>query len=499
MQKQNGIRRTTSKFEEHFEPFRNNTIGNSSYFSSIEGPKQLIYADWIASGRLYMTIEHTINTFVGPMMANTHSFSSETGKASTYGYQYAREIIKKHVNANEDDVLVTTGTGMTGALARLQRLLGIRYPGTIKDIMFIPENDRPVVFISHMEHHSNQVPWMETIADVVIVPCGEDLLVDPRQLEELLIQYQDRPVKIGSFTACSNVTGIITPYSELSKVMHQHGGYCFVDFAASAPYVDIDMHPENPEERLDAIFFSPHKFLGGPGSCGVLVFNKSLYKTTCPDVPGGGNVKWTDPWGGYGYYKDIETLEDGGTPGILQTMRAAMAIRLKEKMGVQNMENREKELLELCFGELNSITGLHILGDQTSRRIGCISFIVENVHYNLVVRLLNDKFGIQVRGGWSCSSTYGHHLFKIGKDESNKIIAGIQKQDFSHKPGWVRLSLHPITTNVEALLMCNAIRKVVENVKEWKKDYRYNQKTNEFEHLYADDNKLVNRIKGWFD
>ncbi len=498
MREQNIVQALSSELEDYFETFRINTIGNSSTFRSAYGSKPLIYADWIASGRLYWPIEDAIQEQIGPMMANTHSYSSETGKASTYCYQHARQLIKKHVNANADDVLVTTGTGMTGALARLQRLMGIRYNGIPKDKIFISENERPVVFITHMEHHSNQVPWMETIADVVIVPHGKDLLVDPKELEKLLIQYQDRPLKIGSFTACSNVTGIITPYHELAKIMHRHGGVCFVDFAASAPYVDINMHPEDSEARLDAIFFSPHKFLGGPGSCGILVFHESLYNASCPDVPGGGNVKWTDPWGGYGYYNEIETLEDGGTPGILQTIRAAMAISLKEKMGVRNMEEREIQLLELCFTELSSIEGLYILGDLQSRRIGCISFGVRGIHYNLMVRLLNDRFGIQVRGGWSCASTYGHHLLQIGKEQSRKIIKDIKEQDLSNKPGWVRLSLHPVTTNDELLVICNAIKEVVQNADTWQQDYKYNPKTNEFNHLFHRDYELMQQVQHWF-
>ncbi|NNC69788.1 MAG: aminotransferase class V-fold PLP-dependent enzyme, partial [Flavobacteriaceae bacterium] len=297
--------------ESYFQKFRKDIIGDSHTFQSIHGTQKVLYADWIASGRLYQPIEDTISNIIGPMVANTHSFSSETGKASTYAYTHARQIIKEHVNANKDDVLVTAGTGMTDVLSRLQRVMGLRWPDAVKDRISISEKDRPVVFITHMEHHSNHVPWMETIADVVILPCNEHKLVCPKNLEASLEKYKDRPLKIGAFTGCSNVSGIITPYHQLAKIMHQHGGYCFIDLAASAPYVKIDMHPKDPEERLDAIFFSPHKFLGGPGTCGVLVFNKELYNTDCPDVPGGGNVKWTNPWGEYGYHDDIETKEDG--------------------------------------------------------------------------------------------------------------------------------------------------------------------------------------------
>ncbi|MDC6367811.1 MULTISPECIES: aminotransferase class V-fold PLP-dependent enzyme, partial [Flavobacteriaceae] len=454
--------------------------------------------DWVASGRLYRPIEDTITKTIGPMVANTHSFSSETGKASTYAYHHARKIIKQHVNATEDDVLIATGTGMTSLLAKLQRIMGLRISSDADQKGKIPEKERPVVFISHMEHHSNQVSWMETIADVVVVPCNGEQLVCPDNLEKELEKYSDRTLKIGAFTACSNVTGIIAPYHELAKVMHKHNGYCVIDFAASAPYVDIDMHPEEEAGHLDAILFSPHKFLGGPGSCGVLVFNKALYKAEIPDVPGGGNVKWTNPWGEYAYCDDIETKEDGGTPGFLQVMRAAMAIRLKEKMGTDNIEQREKELLNLCFSELQSIPGLFILGSTDEKRIGCVSFGVQGIHYNLMVRLLNDRFGIQVRGGWSCASTYGHHLFDIDRKKSETITQGIANKNLTEKPGWVRLSLHPVTTNEELHFICNAIEQVVENITDWEKEYRYNCKTNEFEHIWSSDDNLIKQVEGWF-
>ena len=483
--------------ESYFQRFRDDIIGDTHTFKSLNGVQKVMYADWIASGRLYKPIENTMRDIIGPMVANTHSFSSETGKASTYAYKHARQIIKEHVNASASDVLVTAGTGMTDVLSRLQRVMGLRWPDAVKDKIKIPTEERPVVFITHMEHHSNHVPWMETIADVVILECNEHKLVCPHKLEESLIKYKDRPLKIGAFTGCSNVTGIITPYHDLAKIMHQHRGYCFIDLAASAPYVKIDMHPEDPEQRLDAIYFSPHKFLGGPGTCGVLVFNKYLYNTKCPDVPGGGNVKWTNPWGDYGYYDDIEIKEDGGTPGFLQVMRTALAIRLKEKMGEDNIEKREEELLTLCFKELKKIPGLYVLGYNDEPRIGCVSFGIENIHYNLIVRLLNDRFGIQVRGGWSCASTYSHHLFDLSEHSSKQITEGITKKDLTIKPGWVRLSLHPITTNEEVLFMCDAIKQIAQNIEVWKKGYHYNPINNEFESTQGDD-KMIATVKEWF-
>lgn len=240
------------KLEAFFKQFRDHIIGNNTSFTSVYGKQKLLYTDWIASGRLYRPIEDTMCNVIGPMVANTHSFSSETGKA----YKYARQIIKEHVNANDDDILITTGTGMTGALARLHRIMGLRWPDTIKNKIEISESERPVVFITHMEHHSNHVSWMETIADVVIVGCDEHKLVCPDLLAKEVKKYTTRKLKIGAFTACSNVTGIITPYQKLAKVMHQHGGIIIADFAASAPYVAIDMHPEDKDAYLDAPIYT---------------------------------------------------------------------------------------------------------------------------------------------------------------------------------------------------------------------------------------------------
>lgn len=480
-----------SLLEHYFSKFRGNTIGINHTFESAYGKQKLLYADWVASGRLYVPIEDIMLNKIGPMIANTHSFSSETGKASTYAYNHARDVIKKHVNAHESDVLVTTGTGMTAALSKLQRIIGLRQ-GTV-----VNSNDKPVVFITHMEHHSNQVSWYKTNADVVVLPPDENNLVDPEKLSQALKKYADRTLKIGSFTGGSNVTGIITPYHELAKILHQNNGFCFVDFAASAPYIQIDMHPEDPEQQLDAIFFSPHKFLGGPGTSGVLVFNEKLYKSNFPDNPGGGNVKSTNPWGEYHYSDNIEVREDGGTPGFLQVIRTALALKLKDQMGVENIKNREKELLELCYAEFQKIPGLSLLGDLKTDRIGCVSFIIEDLHYNLIVRLLNDRFGIQVRGGWSCASTYAHYLFDIDEKKSKEITHELLQKNQTNKPGWVRLSLHPITTNAEVLFISDALQQVVLNHKEWQKDYQHNIATNEFESIVKEET-IETDVKEWF-
>jgi len=498
-----------TELEKYFQTFRKNIIGINAGIDTPYGYRKLVYADWIASGRLYGPIEKRITEDIGPLVGNTHSESTATGSAMTQAYHLAQKIVKNHVKADENDILIFTGTGMTSAIAKLQRLLGLKVPeqsinycvfthGEYNSCRDIPNENRPVVFLTHTEHHSNHTSWFETLADVVVLEPAADLKVDPETLRREIVKYQNRPLLIGSFTACSNVTGYMPPFHELARIMHEYNGYCFIDFAASAPYVDIDMHPADRAERLDAIFFSPHKFLGGPGSAGVLIFNKELYKNDIPDTPGGGTVKWTNRWGGYSYISDIEVKEDGGTPGFLQGIKAALAVRLKEQMGTENIHNREKELIDLAFRELSNLKGLHILAENINERLGVFSFYIDKAHHNLITKILNDRYGIQVRGGCSCAGTYGHFLlnvdFKLSKEITDRIDAG----DLSMKPGWIRLSLHPTMTNEELFYITGAIREVAENITEWSSDYIYNSHTNEFHHRLFPAEEIKN-LSDWFD
>ncbi len=481
--------------EKYFEKFRKNIIGIDQTFISPYGEQKIVYGDWIASGRLYEPIEKKITHIIGPFVGNTHTETSETGIRMTQAYHKSHQLIKEHVNAGPNDVIITAGSGMTAVINKFQRILGLKYCGKVSGKSCIVERERPVVFITHMEHHSNQTSWYETSADVVVVEPGEGLLVDPENLRKALEEYKDRPFKIGSFSACSNVTGVRTPYSEMAKIMHEYGGVCFIDFAASAPYDSIDMHPEDPMEKLDAVMFSPHKFLGGPGSSGVLVFDASMYKNEVPDNPGGGTVDWTNPWGKYKYVDDIEAREDGGTPGFLQSIRTALCFDLKDQMGIDNIRKREEELLTRAFKGLDEIDGLRILADNVRDRLGVISFYIENIHYNLIVQILNDKFGIQTRGGCACAGTYGHFLLEVSVEKSQEITDKINHGDLSEKPGWVRWSLHPTMTNAEVDLMISALKEIVENIEFYKEDYYHVQRSNIFRHQTENNQEFM---KDWF-
>ena len=470
--------------EQYFSKFRNNIVGidNKIYLPDIQEEKPLLYADWIASGRLYEPIERHMLETAGPYVANTHTETTLTGTTMFQAYRSARETIKSHVNANKKDCLFLAGYGMTAAINKLQRILGLRVPESMKSK--ITEEEKPVVLITHMEHHSNQITWEECNVEIrIIPPDSETGLPDLHQLEKMAKKFSTRPLLIGAFSAGSNVTGIMSPYHEMAKIIHQYGGRCFVDFAASAPYVSIDMHPTEAGAQLDAVMFSPHKFLGGPGSSGVLIMNRDLYHNTVPDNPGGGTVQWTNPFGTHLYIDDIEIREDGGTPGFLQAIRTALTLKVKEAMGVDNIKAREKELMQILFGELEGEEDIFILEKHNKNRLGILSFFTKGVHHNLIVRLLNDRFGIQTRGGCSCAGTYGHILFHINKTSSSKIQSMITGGDLTEKPGWVRISIHPTMTDDEIRYIGRAVKEILLHAEEWSKQYAFDKNSGDYNRI----------------
>ncbi len=509
--------------ENYFKQFRSQIIGNEKKFQSPFGEKEIIYADWTASGRCYQLIEERLSKEVMPLLANTHTETTVTGTFMTKAYEESKQIIKRHVNASKTDVLIFSGSGMTGAVNKLQRILGLRVPERIMDYVKtnkLPDTDelknnaisihniftnylqldeilKPVVFVTQMEHHSNQTTWLETIASVEIIENDENGNVDLHHFEKLLLKYKHKKNKIAAITGCSNVTGIETPYHQIAKIIHQHGGLCFVDFACSAPYININMHPDEEGAYLDAIYFSPHKFLGGPGTSGVLIFNKKIYHNIIPDQPGGGTVVYTNPWKFHEYITDIEHREDGGTPPFLQGIKTAMCVKLKEEMGIENILKREEELLKIIFDKFSTIDNIEVLEGNNHKRLGVVSFIIKGAHFNFIVKILNDKFGIQTRGGCACAGTYGHILLHVDEIKSYEVLNSIHGGDLSCKPGWIRLSIHPTMTDKEVHFMMNAIEETAKNFTEWQKDYVYNPDTNEFvfKDSSSNDDEIIN---DWF-
>ena len=490
--------------EDHFAIFRQHIIGQDQVFETPFGTKKLIYADWTASGRAYAPIESCLRNEVMPYFANTHTGTTVTGRLMSEAYEEAKHVIREHVNADANDVLIFCGSGMTAAVNKLQRILGLRIPERIKDylnaenVVQIDEHLRPVVFITHMEHHSNHISWLETIAEVEIISSEKNGNVDLEHFKALLERFRDRKNKIAAVTACSNVTGIETPYHEIARLIHEQGGLCFVDFACSAPYATMDLHPADAGAHLDAVYFSPHKFLGGPGTPGILIFNKRLYVNSVPDQPGGGTVMYSNPWKIHDYIPDIELREDGGTPPILQGIKAAMCIRLKEAMGLEHIKAREEELLRFVFERFAMMDNVKVFARDIQQRIGIISFMITGAHYNLVVKILNDRFGIQTRGGCACAGTYGHLLLGVDRELSCDIREAIHVRDLSSKPGWARLSVHPTMTDTEIRFIMDAIEETALNFGQWGNDYTYDVFTNEF---YFSEQKAgsSNPVENWFN
>jgi selenocysteine lyase/cysteine desulfurase len=472
--------------ESYFAPYRERIVGIDGTMRLADGRMApIVYADWTASGRLYAPVERFMLETIGPLVANTHTETTYTGVAMTRAYHRARDRIKEHVRAGAEDSLFFVGFGMTAAINKLQRILGLRLP----EGCAVPrrEGKRPLVLVTHMEHHSNQITWEECDVDVRIIPRDDATgLPDLEWQERILKENTDRPLLIGAFTAGSNVTGLLTPCHEMAALMHKHGGLAFVDYAAAAPYIDMDMHPvdaegrPDPARRLDAITFSPHKFLGGPGSAGVLVLSNTLYHRSVPDQPGGGTVKWTTPFGTHAYVDGIEAREDGGTPGFLQAIRAALAIEVKEAMGVGKIRGREEELLAIILEEFRAEPSIMLLESENLHRLGILSLYAPGEHHNLIVRLLNDRYGIQTRGGCSCAGTYGHILFNIRKTTSKHITDLIDSGDLSEKPGWVRISVHPTMTDAEARYVGRSLVEVIRNYKTWGEDYIFHKDSGEF-------------------
>ncbi|MBM7540983.1 aminotransferase class V-fold PLP-dependent enzyme [Amphibacillus cookii] len=475
--------------EQHFQRFRRGIIGINQVVQTRYGSFPLLYVDWTATGRLYQPIEEKLAYGLGPWISNTHTEHTLTSQLTTEAYNYAKHILKDHVNADANDIIIPVGAGTTSALNKLQRLLGIRAPSSLHAYLNIPSHQRPIIITSLLEHHSNYISWCETIGEVITIGLDEQHQINLEELEQILIQYHDRPLKIGAFSACSNVTGIISNYHQAAKLLHQYNGLCFVDFAASAPYLSINMHPQEPLAHLDGIVFSPHKFLGGPGSTGILIVNRNSIANHVPDHPGGGTVLYTTESGTYQYIDDIEAREDGGTPAILQTVKAALAVQLKEKMTVAKIKEREVLMLNYFLPQLTKIKGIKILGYPLStERLGIVSFTLEGCHHHLATRLLNDRFGIQTRSGCSCAGPYGHHLLDLSKAYSDKMVNMLKQGDNTLRPGWVRVSLHPTLTDQELIYILYAIEAVTNNHQRWQRDYHYDIRTDTFVPNYSTTN-----------
>lgn len=488
---------------------RDEIVGIDAAVPTPFGERLMVYCDYTASGRSLLFIEKYLLR-LQRRYANSHTEDDITGRSMTRILRQAEGAVKDAVNAGPGGRIVSIGFGSTAAIDRFQRIIGTSLPPASKELLFslireqagaakagelerFIENRRPVVFIGPYEHHSNELTWRDGLCEVVVVRMSADGGIDLAHLEELLRdpRYAGR-LRIGSFSAASNVTGLISPVRELAVMLHRHGALACFDYAASAPYVRIDMNPppgpDGEDPSLDAVFISPHKFLGGPGSSGILVFNERVYrKDLAPSVSGGGTVAYVSRRA-HDFFDDIEEREKAGTPGVLQTVKAALAFMVKDAVTVETIERREEELLRRAFAKWRSNPRLEIMGDpDPAKRIGVVSFNVKDergryLHPKFVTVLLNDLFGIQSRAGCSCAGPYGHELLGIDETASERYREAIRHGYYGIKPGWCRVGFHYTMDDADADYLIEAVDLVARHGRHFLPLYRFDLRSGTWAH-----------------